>query len=292
MSSNPTADSQSADDIERKLSLTNIMLIVGTAFLVQISTLVLASPFVPVYTTLPAYEPAGQSGAGPILNSLLLIGMAALATVVMLVFVKLRRESLLKAMLAIFISIGSISITYTVGAVWLSYLLDDPYTPALGLGLIFAASIFLVTLRPKFKRLSLIVSLLMAVLFATSFAIFMKPPTSLVLPIAFAIYDIYAVFAGPLKALLTQKGSSIENFAPLLLNLGGIHIGLGDFIFYGMLPTTGLLLVGLTASVMVSLIILGGLAVTLLMLRHFRMFPGLPIPLILGTVALAAVLYL
>ena len=268
------------------------MLIVGTASLVQIATLVLASPFVPIYTTLPAYEPAGQSGAGPILNSLLLIGMAALVTVVMLVFVKLRKESLLKAMLAIFISIGSISITYTLGAVWLSYLLDDPYIPALGLGLIFSSAIFLVTLWPKFRRLGLMVSILMAVLFATSFAIFMKPPTSLVLPIAFAIYDIYAVFAGPLKALLTQKGSNIDYFAPLLLNLGGIHIGLGDFIFYGMLPTTGLLLVGLTASVMVSLIILGGLAATLLMLRRFRMFPGLPIPLILGTVALAAVLYL
>lgn len=283
---------QAADDIERKLSLGNIAKVVVVALAVQVSVLVLLTPFVPVYTELPSYQPAGQSGAGPILNSLLLIVMAAVATVVMLVFLKLRKESLLKIVLGIFIGLGSVSITYTIGVVWLSYILQDPSSLSLVLGTMFAAAVFTVTVRPKFKRLALFVSLVMAVLFATSFAIFLKPPTSLVLPVAFAIYDIYAVFAGPLKALLSQKESSIESFAPLILNLGGIHIGLGDFIFYGMLPATGLLLVGLAASVMVSAIILGGLAATLLLLKYFKMFPGLPIPLILGTAALAAVLYL
>ena len=281
-----------ADDLERKLSITNILLVVGTALFVQVSTLILSMPFVPFYNELPSYEPAGQTGAGPILNSVLLIIMAAFATVVMLVMIKLRKESLLKIVLGVMVAFGSISISYTVGSVWLSYIVDDSSLPALVLGGIFALAVFIVTVTPKFKRLSLIVSLLMAILFATSFAIFLKPPTSLVLPVAFAIYDIYAVFAGPLKALLSQKEGTIDSFAPLLLNVGGIHIGLGDFIFYGMLPATGLLLVGLYASVMVSGIILAGLAVTMLMLKRFKMFPGLPIPLILGTAALAAVLYL
>ena len=280
------------DDLEKKLSLPNILLVVCTALLVQVSTLILAMPFVPFYTELPSYEPAGQTGAGPVLNSVLLIAMAAFATVVMVVMIKLRKESLLKVVLGILVAVGSISISYTVGVVWLSYIIGDSSLPALLLGVIFAAAVFAVTVRPKFKRLSLIVSILMAILFATSFAIFLKPPTSLVLPIAFAIYDIYAVFAGPLKALLSQKEGTIDSFAPLLLNIGGIHIGLGDFIFYGMLPATSLLLVNLYASAMVSVIILGGLGVTMLMLKRFKMFPGLPIPLILGTAALAAVLYL
>lgn len=290
MSSPP--ESSASDELEKKLSFANILLVVATALLVQVSTLVLAMPFVPVYTELPSYEPAGQTGAGPILNSILLIAMAALATVVMLVLIKLKKESFLKVMLGILIGFGCISISYTIGLVWLSYLLEDSSTLALALGTMFAVVVFVVTIRPKFKRLNILVSLIMAVLFATSFAIFLKPPTSLVLPIAFAIYDIYAVFAGPLKALLSQKEGTIESFAPLLVNVGGIHIGLGDFIFYGMLPATGLLLVGLPASAMVSAIILAGLGATLLMLKRFKMFPGLPIPLILGTVALAVVLYL
>jgi presenilin-like A22 family membrane protease len=281
-----------SEDLERKLGFANILLVAGTALFVQVSTLVLATPFVPVYSELPSYEPAGQEGAGPILNSVILIAMAAFATIVMLVLIKLRRESLLKGVLGILIAVGSISISYTVSWVWLSYVIEDSSLPALILGAVFSATVFVVTVRPKFKTLNLIVSLLMAILFATSFAIFLKPPTSLVLPVAFAIYDIYAVFAGPLKALLSQKEGIVDSFAPLLVNIGGIHIGLGDFIFYGMLPATALLLSGWYASAMVSGIILAGLGATLLLLKRFKMFPGLPIPLIIGTVALAAVLYL
>ncbi|MBM3898378.1 MAG: hypothetical protein FJ358_07655 [Thaumarchaeota archaeon] len=284
--------SSEPEDLERKLGFANILLVAGTALFVQVSTLVLAIPFVPFYSELPSYEPAGQEGAGPILNSVILIAMAAFATIVMLVLIKLKRESLLKVVLGILIAVGSISISYTVALVWLSYLVDDSSLPALILGVMFAVAVFMVTVRPRFKRVNLIVSLVMAILFATSFAIFLKPPTSLVLPVAFAIYDIYAVFAGPLKALLSQKESTVDAFAPLLLNVGGIHIGLGDFIFYGMLPATALLLSGWYASALVSGIILAGLAATLLFLKRFRMFPGLPIPLIIGTAVLAGVLYL
>ena len=75
-------------------------------------------------------------------------------------------------------------------------------------------------------------------------AVFLKPPTIIVIPIVFALYDIYAVFRGPLKSIVNSSDESLD-LRPLFVSLGRFNIGTGDLIFYSMIPSSVFLLIGL-----------------------------------------------
>jgi presenilin-like A22 family membrane protease len=62
------------------------------------------------------------------------------------------------------------------------------------------------------------------------FAVTLSPWTALALPIAFSIYDIYAVFRGPLKALIgTNPNIALVGMS---IRAGEFTLGLGDIVFY------------------------------------------------------------
>ena len=122
------------------------------------------------------------------------------------------------------------------------------------------------------------------------------PWMTLLLPLAFAAYDIYAVFKGPLKHLIgSAPGLALNG---LSVRLGEFTLGLGDIVFYTMLPSAALLYVtytkdfvaGVSASVVSMLVIDAGVAVTLYLLSKRRLLPGLPIPMLLGVAVVAAYL--
>jgi presenilin-like A22 family membrane protease len=142
-------------------------------------------------------------------------------------------------------------------------------------------------------------------------AVSISPPTLFILPIAFALYDIYAVFRGPLKTLIKvmpitrgktaksgkQKsvGKNItadlqKQFGLMLTRIGGFTIGAGDFTFYSMLVAAGFVLKGLLAAVVVGVAINAGVLVTLWILQKYKKpLPGLPIPIFLGIATLILV---
>lgn len=134
------------------------------------------------------------------------------------------------------------------------------------------------------------------------FALVLQPPTLFLVPLAFAIYDIYAVFAGPLKILLSQlvksrfprtKRPSISkvrqsiNLGVLVANVGGFTLGTGDLVFYSLITAAGFMIKGIVAA-MASLIAVNiGIALTLFILvKYKRVLPGLPIPIFLGVATL------
>jgi presenilin-like A22 family membrane protease len=139
-------------------------------------------------------------------------------------------------------------------------------------------------------------------------AVSISPPTLFILPIAFALYDIYAVFRGPLKTLIKvmpitrgktaksgkQKsvGKNItadlqKQFGLMLARIGGFTIGAGDFTFYSMLVAAGFVLKGLLAAVVVGVAINAGVIATLWILQKYKKpLPGLPIPIFLGIIIL------
>jgi len=122
------------------------------------------------------------------------------------------------------------------------------------------------------------------------------PWMTLLLPLAFAVYDIYAVFKGPLKHLIgSAPGLALNG---LSVRLGEFTLGLGDIVFYTMLPSVALLYVsytkdfvaGVSASIVAMLVIDLGVAVTLYLLSRRRLLPGLPIPMLLGVAVVAVYL--
>lgn len=119
------------------------------------------------------------------------------------------------------------------------------------------------------------------------------PWTALLLPLAFAVYDIYAVFRGPLKHLIGTSPSLALN--GMSVKLGEFTLGLGDIVFYTMLPSMALYYIayaggyldGIYASLVTMLVIDAGVTITLFLLSKRRLLPGLPIPMLLGVAVVA-----
>jgi hypothetical protein len=116
--------------------------------------------------------------------------------------------------------------------------------------------------------------------------------TALLLPVAFSVYDIYAVFRGPLKSLL-GTGEKVA-LVGMSIRAGSFTLGLGDVVFYTMLPSLPLAQLvahsSMTVAATWAFVTLGvmdvGVVATLLLLSRRRLLPGLPIPMVLGVLVL------
>jgi len=113
----------------------------------------------------------------------------------------------------------------------------------------------------------------------------LPPWTALALPIAFSIYDIYAVFKGPLKSLVgTAPNVALVGMS---IKAGEFTLGLGDVVFYTMLPSLAYFQWGLGVVLYTIVAIDVGMVITLFLLSKRRLLPGLPIPMLLGISVIA-----
>lgn len=105
----------------------------------------------------------------------------------------------------------------------------------------------------------------------------------------FAIYDIIAVFFGPLKRIAKE----IEGFnyslgdygkedlvRAMFLNLTHVEIGIGDLLLYSAM-VANLSLLGISSLIYSILGIIIGSFITIALAKKFKIFPGLPIPIFL-----------
>jgi len=109
------------------------------------------------------------------------------------------------------------------------------------------------------------------------------PLWSAVLILAFlAIYDIFAVYKGPVGKIAQSSG--LEQLQGLSFSFKDIQMGLGDLVFYSML--TGTIFFTFVPNLIPTLAaiigILAGSIITLFMLEKKGIFPGLPFPILLG----------
>jgi presenilin-like A22 family membrane protease len=109
------------------------------------------------------------------------------------------------------------------------------------------------------------------------------PLWSAVLILAFlAIYDIFAVYKGPVGKIAQSSG--LDQLQGLSFSFKDIQMGLGDLVFYSMLTGTIFFtfLPNLIPTLAAIIGILVGSVITLFMLENKGIFPGLPFPILLG----------
>jgi presenilin-like A22 family membrane protease len=117
------------------------------------------------------------------------------------------------------------------------------------------------------------------------FAKFIPLPSAVLILAFLAVYDIIAVYKGPVGKIAQSSGLDI--LQGLSFSFKEIQMGLGDLVFYSMLTGTmyfsfqqSLLPV---AATFIALIL--GAILTFLMLERRGIFPGLPFPIMLGLAA-------
>jgi presenilin-like A22 family membrane protease len=117
------------------------------------------------------------------------------------------------------------------------------------------------------------------------FAKFILLPSAILILVFLAIYDVIAVYKGPVGKIAQSSG--LDTLQGLSFSFKDIQMGLGDLVFYSMLMgvmffsfpqnllPTALALVGIVA----------GSILTFFMLERKGIFPGLPFPIFFGLAA-------
>jgi len=281
--------------VRKRVTPANLLVAISAIVLIQFVGLLITRQNSPAYSEIVnstgySYNPLGSTAPAAAGNAVLLVGFA-FALTLGLVWL-LRKKMVMSFKLVIF---GSVSIaafyltllTSDVFAVsYLSPVLELPF--ALGVAGLVVASIGYTIFVKNRVWLSTLVLAFVGAEVGSFFAETLPPYTAIALPIAFSLYDIYAVFRGPLKHLIGTAPNLA--LAGMSVKAGEFTLGLGDIVFYTMLPAISLFRAGTQASVATVVGVDIGVVATLFLLSRKRLLPGLPIPMALGTLVLLAYL--
>jgi hypothetical protein len=287
---------------EKKKFKRNLPALLLFLIVVQIFAVFLTYKLIDFGIEVPSYEPFGNATVEQaVLNAFTLLIPVVVLTLLFIVFLKIFGINFFRAVIMFL----SISIVFLLNSVFAYAILANYITSLSATILSYSLTAVLMAIVVySFIRynpwLSNMVTFLIASEVGSLFAITLSPPTLFVIPIAFLLYDIYAVFFGPLKIFVKEfrKGERVKkikkererkglNLGVLIANVGGFSIGSGDLFFYALLVSAAFVLGGIFSTIFVMLAVNIGILINLLLLvKYETMLPGLPIPLALGLITL------
>ena len=279
--------------IEKRVTAPNLLKAVSVIVVIQFFALLVTQQNLPAYVSIVnqtgyTYNPLGSTPAGAAGNALLLVGLAFVLTLGLVWL--LRKRMVMSFRVIIF---GSVALSAFILTLLTADVFAYNYLPAsLEVPVAFSAASVVVVLigytifvknRPW---LSTVILAFVGAEVGSFFAETLSPYTALALPVVFSVYDVYAVFRGPLKQMI----GTAPNIALVGMSVkaGEFTLGLGDIVFYTMLPSVALFRVGFISSLATLLAIDSGVLITLFLLSRKKLLPGLPIPMLLGVLALLA----
>ena len=106
--------------------------------------------------------------------------------------------------------------------------------------------------------------------------------TGIVLLLALAGYDLFAVYKGPIGKM--AESTDLEEFTGAVFTYGDLTVGMGDMVFYSMLASISMMNFGLLPFIAAALGVVIGAYLGFKMLEGRDMFPGLPFAIVLGLV--------
>lgn len=301
----------SSPDFNRRITPTNLLITAGLVVVVQVLAIGITYQNIPVYPSLGGTTGnysglvgvPGNTAAGSAIDSFVLVAIAFGATLALVWLLRRRMVLSFKALIFGALALAAFVLTLsTADTIALDYFpaqLEIPiaFGAAAAVVIVIGYTIFVRTNKWLSTSVLAFVGAEVGSFFAGTLS---KPPsfplTALLLPVAFSIYDIYAVFRGPLRQLVGISPNIALN--GMSVRLGEFTLGLGDIVFYTMLPSLAMfyvsysstLLQGFYASLATILAIDAGVVVTLYLLSKRKMLPGLPIPMLLGVVVTTAIL--
>ena len=104
--------------------------------------------------------------------------------------------------------------------------------------------------------------------------------TAIVLLLALAGYDLFAVYKGPIGKM--AQSTDLEEFTGAVFTYGDLTVGMGDMVFYSMLASIAMINFGPLPFVAAAFGVVAGAYIGFKMLEGRDMFPGLPFAVVLG----------
>jgi len=233
-----------------------------------------------------SYAPAGTSSTGSAWNAIILVLVVFATTMVAVWLVKKRRVKVFKFIVFAGAAFALFLLTLLTAAdVTSAYLNSDAGLYfSLGAAVGVVVLLALATYSSRAASVAPIATGLLSAEVGSYFASTIPYLTAILVPIAFAVYDIYAVFKGPLRQLITLASS--DSLGTVSTKVGDLTLGVGDTVFYSMIPSIVLFQFNLGYALVTMLAVDAGVILTLYLLNRVRLLPGLPIPVALGLLTL------
>ncbi len=243
----------------------------------------------PAVEVTPVEPFQGNTFSGASLNALYFVAALGISATIMLFLVRSGKLGVLRRLVKVAVVIVCFTVAFWYSGVVFSLLglsLDDAITFDILLAESLAVALvlgFLVFGRGERRQLAGVV--LLSALTGVFLGRNIDPLTALVLAGALVVYDIVAVFRGPVGAL--ARTIDVGDLPGAMFNYQELTIGMGDMVFYSLLAMTALLF-GVASFLGAGLGIVAGTFLGFKALQRFEMFPGLPFSLLLGIAGLFA----
>ncbi len=122
--------------------------------------------------------------------------------------------------------------------------------------------------------------------FSSALIILFGPLFPLVFIVLLAIYDIWAVYRGPIKHFFSlngvsreERGEALKEYTKIyMVNLGEIRVGMGDIISYSCMASLPFKVLGFPVCLLPITSLYIGLLLLRKTIRKGEIAPGLPIP--------------
>jgi hypothetical protein len=227
----------------------------------------------------------GDSLSSASLNAIIFVIALGASATAMLLMIRRGRMGFIRSLIRAAVLIVSFAVAFWYAALILYLIPNTPSDPLatiilLGVSIGTAVAIGL-TIFGRARKYQLIGVTLIGALTGIFLGYSIGPVTALVLVGALVIYDIVAVFRGPVGALAKTIGEG--DLPGAVFTYGDLTIGMGDMVFYSLVATTALVYFGGIISFFGAAIgILAGTFLGFKALSRYEMFPGLPFSLLLG----------
>jgi presenilin-like A22 family membrane protease len=236
-----------------------------------------APPEFPV-TPIPQTTPEG-----PYFNAVYFLIIVGVGAIVIYLLIKYRNRKTLNLLTGTALTTAFLLLSFVYFSKILSSV-NNSLTLVIILSIVIAVIADIVIFRVGGKACDIVVIGLGGAL-GVFFGANLNFPTALIVLSVLAVYDIVAVFYGPVGKIAE---SGLEQLKGLSFSFKEIQMGLGDLVFFSLLIGNLLVNFNLLASVFSLVGILTGTYLTFLVLEKREVFPGLPFPIAMGT-ALGAI---
>ncbi len=235
------------------------------------------APIVPI-TIFP------ETTSGITLNAGIFVVLMAATGTIMYLFIKFGLKRLVRYMINLALLALLFFLITWYGSLYANYLPSFVTSTSWGwllVSLLGAVALGLLIYKAK-GALHLLGIVLIGGLTGTFLGVSIPTLTAVVLLLALAGYDLFAVYKGPIGKM--AESTNLEEFTGAVFTYGDLTVGMGDMVFYSMLASNSMMNFGPIPFLAAAVGLVIGAYLGFKMLEGRDMFPGLPFAIILGLV--------
>jgi hypothetical protein len=225
-----------------------------------------------------------ETTSGITLNAGIFVVLMAATGTIMYLFIKFGLKRLVRYLINIALLALLFFLFTWYGSLYANYLPSFVTSTSWGwllLSLLAAVALGLLIYKAK-GALHLVGIVLIGGLTGTFLGVSIPTLTAVVLLLALAGYDLFAVYKGPIGKM--AESTNLEDFTGAVFTYGDLTVGMGDMVFYSMLASISMMNFGPIPFLAAAVGLVIGAYLGFKMLEGRDMFPGLPFAIILGLV--------